>query len=445
MKGHGRLKLRRLVAWLYPGLGVKRWVALIGAASVVLVVGLMGLVGRDNLLQIYRWLRGLGLPYELVVALLVGLGALGVAFGVSRLGRSILKGLSPELAGRAGEVLYSQRVLSKGPHIVAVGGGTGLSTLLRGLKLFTSNIAAVVTVMDDGGSSGRLRRERHILPPGDIRNCLIALAEDESRIARLFQHRFHSRDGDGKSALDGHSLGNLVLAGLQEMTGSFDRAVEELSALLNVRGQVLPATLEDVQLVAEMEDGSVVEGECAIAESPKRIRRLGLSKPDVPPYPKVLEAIRRADVIVLGPGSLYTSVIPNLLVAGVAREIERARAVKIYVANLMTQPGETDGFTLRDHLKALNDYLDVRALDAVIANVQPVPEELLEQYKRDGAEPVRVDLEEPNEFGLRVVKAELVDVVEIDGAPTVKHHPERLARTILRCARELYRERLERF
>ncbi len=438
-----RHRLGRLAKWLYPGLGVKRWTLVIGLSGVVLVVGLMGLVGRENLKFVYDVLNGAGMPYPLLVALLLGLGVAGVAFGVSRLARSILRGLSPELEGRAGEVLYSQRVLSRGPHIVAVGGGTGLSTLLRGLKLFTSNITAVVTVMDDGGSSGRLRREMNILPPGDIRNCIIALAEDESKIARLFQHRFQSRDG--QSVLNGHSLGNLVLAGLQEMTGSFDRAVEELSTLLDIRGQVLPATLEDVQLVAEMEDGSVITGECEIARSPKRIKRMGLSKHGVEPYPKVLEAIRQADVIVLGPGSLYTSLIPNLLVGGIAREVERARAVKIYVANLMTQPGETDGFTLRDHLEALSEYVDLRSFEFVLVNRTPVPERLREQYRREGAEPVRSDVSEPNEFGLRIIEEDLLDVVEVDGALTVKHHSERLARVILRCAREAYQERLKRF
>jgi uncharacterized cofD-like protein len=433
-----RHTLRRIFRWLYPGMGVKRWALVIGLSGVILVVGLMGLIGRENLKFIYEMLSGAGVSYPLLVGLILALGLAGVAFGVRQLVRSIVRGISPGLEGRASEIIYSRRLLRRGPQVVAVGGGTGLSTLLRGLKEWTSNITAVVTVMDDGGSSGRLRREMKILPPGDIRNCLIALAEDESKMARLFQHRFH----DGVSALEGHSLGNLVLAGLQEMTGSFDRAVEELSLLLNVRGQVLPATLEDVQLVAEMDDGTLIKGECAIAESPKRIARMGLSMPRVHPYPKVLEAIRRADLIVLGPGSLYTSIIPNLLVEGIAHEIELARAVKIYIANLMTQPGETDGFTLHDHLRALGDYLDLKKLDFVLVNRQVIPEELRERYRSEGSATVAVDVKEPNEYGFRVIEADVLDIVEIGGEPTVKHHPGRLAQAIAKCTKQAYLERL---
>lgn len=438
---NGTKRWERILKWLYPGMGVKRWALVIGASGVVLVVGLMGLIGRENLKFLYELLQNSGVPYGALVAALVILGIGGVAFGVNRLVRSIVQGISPGYEGRASEVLYSRRLLSRGPRVVAIGGGTGLSTLLRGLKHWTANITAVVTVMDDGGSSGRLRREMSILPPGDIRNCLIALAEDESKMADLFQHRF----GEGSGALEGHSLGNLVLAGLQQRTGSFDRAVEELSSLLNIRGQVLPATLEDVQLVAEMEDGTLVRGECEIAESPKRIVRMALSRPRVRAYPKVLTALRSADVIVLGPGSLFTSIIPNLLVEGIAREVERSRAVKIYVANLMTQPGETDGFTLHDHLRALGEYVDLQSLDAVIVNRQPIPEEILKHYRKEGAEPVVCDLEEPNAYGLRVIKADLLGIAELEGLQTVKHHPERLAKVIARTTRELYAERLKRF
>jgi len=430
---------RRAVKWLYPGMGVKRWALVIGLSGVVTVVGLMGLIGKENLKAIYSLFAGSGPAiYGLIAALLI-LGVGGIAFGVNRLMRSIIRELSPEYEGRASDIIYSKRLLSRGPQVVAVGGGTGLSTLLRGLKELTANITAVVTVMDDGGSSGRLRREMNILPPGDIRNCLIALAEDESKMSRLFQHRF--RDG----TLDGHSLGNLVLAGLKEMTGSFDKAVEELSSILNIRGEVLPTTLEDVQLVAEMADGTLVRGECAIAQAGKKIVRMALSKPRVRPYHKVISAIRSADVIILGPGSLFTSIISNLLVEDVAKEIELSRAIKFYVANLMTQPGETDGFTLRDHLSALSEYIDLRSFDYLIVNSGRIPKELEESYLREGAVPVVNDLGGANEYGLRVVEADLLDVVELEGRATVKHHPERLARTIARCTKAAFSERLRRF
>lgn len=442
MSNLNRRVLRRAAKWLYPGMGVKRWALVIGISGLVLIVGLMGLIGKENLRVIYGLFSDSGLAlYGLIAGLsLIGLG--GVILGVNQLVRSIIRGISPEFEGRASEVIYSKRLLSRGPHIVAVGGGTGLSTLLRGLKDLTTNITAVVTVMDDGGSSGRLRREMNILPPGDIRNCLIALAEDESKMTQLFQHRF--RNGVG-STLDGHSLGNLVLAGLQEMTGSFDRAIEELSSLLNIRGQVLPATLEDVQLLAEMSDGTLVRGEFEIGQANQGIVRMALSQPRVRPYPKVLEAIRSADLILLGPGSLFTSIIPNLLVEDVAREIELSRAVKIYIANLMTQPGETEGFTLKNHLKALHDYIDLTTFDCLIVNGESIPQELAESYRTENAVPVVNDLSTPNEYGLEIVEDDLLDLVKLEGKLTIKHHPHKLSQSIARCAKRAFADRLRRF
>lgn len=432
--------LRRMLRWLYPGMGVKRWLLVIGLSGLLLILGLLGLIGKENLKVILGLFSGSKLGVFALIMGLILLGLGGFIFGVNQLGRSIIRGISPEFEGRASEVIYSKLILSRGPHVVAVGGGTGLSTLLRGLKHLTANITAVVTVTDEGGSSGRLRREMNILPPGDIRNCLIALAEDESKMARLFQHRFQ----DSGSSLSGHSLGNLVLAGLKEMTGSFDRAVEELSSLLNIRGQVLPATLQDVQLVAEMADSTLVRGECAIVQARKKIVRMALSQPRVRPYPKVLEAIRSADLIILGPGSLFTSIIPNLLVEEVAREIELSQAIKFYIANLMTQPGETDGFTLKDHLAALQEYIDLDTFDYVVANRQKIPEELLVRYQQEGAVPVLNDLDE-EDYGLEIVEADLLDVVEVGDQQTVKHHPERLAKVIARLAKETLAKRLRRF
>jgi len=434
--------LRRVAKWLYPGMGVKRWALVIGISSLLLVIGLIGLMGRENLRFIYALFSGSGLSLYGLIAGLTLVGLAGVMLGVNQLVRSIIRGVSPEFEGRASEVIYSKRLLSRGPRVVAVGGGTGLSTLLRGLKELTANLTAIVTVMDDGGSSGRLRREMNILPPGDIRNCLIALAEDESKVAQLFQHRFRAGAG---SSLDGHSLGNLVLAGLQEMTGSFDRAVEELTSLLNVRGQVLPATLEDVRLRAELADGTVIEGEYEIGHNKAGIARISLSRPRVRPYPKVLSAIRSADLIILGPGSLFTSIIPNLLVEEVAHEIEMSRGIKFHVANLMTQPGETEGFTLKQHLKVLNDYIDLSSFDYLIVNGQAIPPELEERYRLENSVPVRNDGEAAQEYGLTVIEEDLLDVVELEGKPTVKHHPVKLARTITRCAKQAFAERLRRF
>ncbi|MFN4217689.1 MAG: uridine diphosphate-N-acetylglucosamine-binding protein YvcK [Candidatus Bipolaricaulia bacterium] len=430
--------LIRLGRWLHPGIGVKRWLALVIVSLGLFILGLFILLGQNLVRTVYNIFAPSALS-TLVLALgLIVLGAAGVLVGVQRISRSIVRAIAAPAEGRMGEILFEKKLLSRGPRIVAIGGGTGLSSLLRGLKQLTANVTAVVTVMDDGGSSGRLRQELHILPPGDIRNCLIALAEDESQISQLFNHRFQG------GTLQGHSLGNLVIAGLQEMTGSFDRAIEEMSTLLNTRGQVLPATLEHAELVAELEDGRIVHGESRIPKAGGRVRRMRLSRSDVPAYPKALEEIQHADLIILGPGSLFTSVIPNLLVEGIREAIERSPAKKFYIMNLMTQPGETTGFTAKDHLKALGEYLDVRSLDFVVLNRQPVPKELLAQYAQEDSIPVADDLTEPNEWGIKVIRADLLEIMTLPRwpsdaqAPTVKHNPRGLARVIAKSVPDLF-------
>ncbi len=416
------MRLKRFLRWLYPGMAVKRWAALAALSMLLIVFGLVLLFGRE----VVRWLYTLFAPapgYALFIGILLLVGGFaGAAAGTRKFLRSIIRGIAPEALGQAGEVIYSRRRLSRGASAVAFGGGTGLSALLRGLKEFTSNITAVVAVMDTGGSSGRLRQEMGILPPGDIRNCIIALADDESKIAELFGHRFLG------GSLNGHSLGNLVIAGLQERLGRFDLAIEEMSHILNIRGQVLPATLERVDLVAEMEDGGIVRGEEQLAKDPRRIKRVLLSEQPVPPYEKAFKEFRRAELIVLGPGSLFTSIIPNLLVDGVAGELERARGKKFYVVNLMTQPGETDGFTAKDHLEALRRYTDISQLDYVIVNTEPIPEHLLQQYEAEGSIPVVNDL--TGLEGPEVIAEELLEIVELEGKPTVKHDSRRLAKLI---------------
>lgn len=434
----------RLAHWLHPGIGVKRWLALVLFSLALFILGLLVLLGQNLVRAIYNVVAPSAFSTVVLGLGLIGLGIAGVLLGVQRVSRSIVRAIAASAEGRVGEMLFEKRLLSHGPRIVAIGGGTGLSSLLRGLKQLTTNITAVVTVMDDGGSSGWLRHELNILPPGDIRNCLIALAEDESRISRLFNHRFQG------GTLQGHSLGNLVIAGLQEMTGNFDQAIEEMSTLLNTRGQVLPATLEHAELVAELHDGRVVQGESKIPKAGGQIRKIWLSRASVLAYPKVLEEIRHADLIILGPGSLFTSVIPNLLVSGVREAIERSSARKFYIMNLMTQPGETDNFTARDHLRALSDYLDIRVLDIVIINKQPVPEELLAQYAQEGSVPVTDDLSEPNEWDIKIVRASLLEIVplprwpSVTQAPTVKHNPKELARVIAASAPEIFKRALWR-
>ncbi|HEX8494565.1 MAG TPA: YvcK family protein [Pyrinomonadaceae bacterium] len=328
---------------------------------------------------------------------------------------------------------------NQGLKLVAIGGGTGLSTLLAGLKLLVGasvgdgvwldTLSAIVTVSDDGGSSGRLREELQMLPPGDIRNCMVALSEDSTLLSRLFRYRFR---GDGE--LGGHSFGNLFLAALTEVTGDFVEAVRLSSEVLASKGRIYPATINDIRLVAELEDGSEVKGETQITASKAPIRRLRLEPEQCLPLPEALAAIRSADAITIGPGSLYTSILPNLLVARVAEAIGSSRAVKIFICNLMTQPGETDGYTARQHLEAVKKYAPQISFDYVIANNRPVSEEQAALYAADGAYQIGMQdhmLEKEYGAETEVIRADLLDEGE-----KVRHSPEKLARVIVACCEQ---------
>jgi uncharacterized cofD-like protein len=323
---------------------------------------------------------------------------------------------------------------SRGLNVVALGGGTGLSTLLRGLKeLLTrrrdesasqlqpiNSLTAIVTVTDDGGSSGRLRRENRILPPGDIRNCMVALSQDEALLSRLFQYRFHAGRG-----LVGHNFGNLFLAALTHVTGDFAEAVRVSSKVLAIRGRIFPSTVSNVSLVATLEGGRRVHGETRITASRTPIKKLALFPRSVRPLPKAIEAIQEADLILLGPGSLYTSILPNLLIPEIANAIAKCKAPRVYVANLMTQPGETSGYALADHLRAIRDHTQRRVIDWVVANRQPVSPEVAKRYRAQGAEPVVVNLAELQKLGYCVV---LDNLLEEHGV--IRHNPARLARLL---------------
>ncbi|MGY4688985.1 gluconeogenesis factor YvcK family protein [Salibacterium sp. K-3] len=284
-------------------------------------------------------------------------------------------------------------------NIVVIGGGTGLSVLLRGLKTFPVNITAIVTVADDGGSSGRLRKELNIPPPGDVRNVLVALAEVEPMIEQMFQHRFENGSG-----LTGHSLGNLLLAGMTSITGDFARGISELSAVLNVKGSVFPAANQSIELHAEMTDGTITSGESNIPKSGKRIKKVSLTPDNVQPLPESLEAIHEADLIVLGPGSLYTSVIPNLLVPGIAEAIQQADARKVYICNGMTQAGETDDFTAADHVEAIHNHTGCTLIETVLVNNTEIPTDILAKYAEESAYPVSFDEHRLQRLGCRVVR-----------------------------------------
>lgn len=287
--------------------------------------------------------------------------------------------------------------------IAIFGGGTGLSVLLRGLKQQPVDITAIVTVADDGGSSGRLRDELKIPPPGDVRNVLAALSDVEPLVEDLFQHRF-SKGGD----LIGHSLGNLILAAMTNITGDFFHAVTEMSKVLNVRGRVLPAANTSVVLHAEMDDGQIISGESTIPSYGKRIKRVFLTPEKIEPVPETIDVIRGADLIILGPGSLYTSILPNLLVPKIREEILNAPAKKVYICNVMTQPGETLYYSAADHVKALNQHMGGPFIDMILVNNEEIPDDIRERYAKEQAQPVQFNIDDLSAMGLEVIKDQIV-------------------------------------
>lgn len=306
------------------------------------------------------------------------------------------------------------------PAIVVIGGGTGLSVLLKGLKKHTSRITAMVTVSDDGGSSGRLRTELGVLPPGDIRNCLVALAETETLMNKVFQHRFLQG-----GSLQGHNLGNLLLVAMTEITGDFISAIREVSKVLAVRGKVLPATLEPIILGGIMTDGNQVLGETAIRDYPASIKEIFLV-PECGPLPETLQAISEADAIIIGPGSLYTSIIPNLLVKGIIEAITSSRAPKFYISNIMTEEGETDNFTAADHLRVIQRHTGKQIIDYAVVNSGKIDEERLKRYIEEKAVPVRSSSDEIAKMGINIIERDLVSDTEV-----AWHDADKIARVIL--------------
>ncbi|MBD3108554.1 YvcK family protein [Bacillus sp. AGMB 02131] len=288
------------------------------------------------------------------------------------------------------------------PKIVIIGGGTGLPVLLRGLKQYPVDITAIVTVADDGGSSGRLRDDFHIPPPGDVRNVLAALSDVEPLVEKMFQHRFV------QSELSGHSLGNLILAAMTSITGDFVHAIQEMSKVLNVRGKVLPAANQSVVLHAELEDGSYISGESKIPYSGKKIKRVFLTPSEVKPLSETITAIRQADLIVVGPGSLYTSILPNLLVPRIGYEVCNAKARKVYVCNLMTQAGETLNYSASDHVKTIYDHIGCACIDTILVNNEEVPPQIQLRYKEELAQPVHFDVAKLLELGMEVVQEQIL-------------------------------------
>jgi uncharacterized cofD-like protein len=416
-------KLPPALRWAYPGLGVKRWLAVVIVGILLLVNGVdRYLVAEGAGVNANEWVDSFVSDYfspSYLAWIFVIIGVALIFFGIRQWLIAILRASTTGGKENIIDTLMDMR-LQQGYKVVAIGGGTGLSTLLRGLKRKTSNLTAVVTVSDDGGSSGRLQKELGVLPPGDVRNCLVALADDEAMVTELFNYRFSEGEG-----LSGHSFGNLFLAAMSGITGNFDKAIKESSRVLNIKGRVLPSTLGIVRLCARLEDGTVVEGESTISTSGQRIKQVFFDPPFAAPLAEVIAAIGEADAIVLGPGSLFTSIVPNLLVDRIAREIAASPAVKIYVCNVMTQPGETDGMTASDHVQALLDNAGAKICDYVIVNDEP-PSKLREAYAKEGQIPVTADVDRIRELGMTPVRAQM-----ISETVNVRHDPEKLGQQVL--------------
>ncbi len=418
------MKMPKDAGWLIPGLQVKRWFALILFGAILITFGILILVDVKPVFYTMEFVRKFAstVSTEWIAVSLVLFGCAVFFKGWQKTNLSIM-GLDNEKDNQhLLEALYRRRKLNRGPKIVAVGGGTGLSMLLKGIKHITNNITAVVTVGDDGGSSGRLREEMGILPPGDIRNCIAALADDEDLVTKLFQYRFKTGEG-----LEGHSFGNLFLTALCSITGDMVRAVKESSNVLSIRGRVLPSTLDDMKLVAEMEDGRIIKGESNIPEAHGKIKRLYTDPVNCTPLEDVITAIRDAELIILGPGSLYTSVIPNLLVEEISKEIAKSNAKKIYVCNIMTQPGETDNYAVSDHIRAIMQHANSsKVMDAVLVN-DFLPKNLADKYEKAGSYPVRLDLDNVSSLGIEVFSKKLI---EDSPEGLVRHSSTRVARAI---------------
>ncbi|MDI6857656.1 MAG: YvcK family protein [Dehalococcoidia bacterium] len=420
------LRQSNFIKWFYFGMHIKRWLLLLLVGVAIMGLGFSYLLREAYVSYTFpdfvyyitlqflpRWLRG-----AMFICGSVGI----ILLSIWKLNRSLLSAfVRPGRDESLVNILYNYRYLNRGPKIVAIGGGTGLSTLLRGLKEYTGNLTAIVTVADDGGSSGRLRRELGILPPGDVRNCIAALADAEPLMTRLFQYRF--RDGSG---LEGHSFGNLFIVAMSGVIGNFEEAVRETSRVLAVRGQILPSTLANVTLCAHTEDEEEIHGESNITDSPSRIREVFLQPGNAEANPEAVRAVLNADLVVVGPGSLFTSVLPNLLVEGVRRAIQVSPALKVYVCNVATQHGETDGFTVGDHYRILERHIGGDLFHYVLANSN------VKGRLPEGAHSQPVVSDSALINGVRIVTA---DVVSEDNR--YHHDPKKLADALV----HLYYER----
>ena len=366
------------------------------------------------------------LPVKLLGVVIIICGGILCVMGIGKLIKSLTTLFLPKEEQELVNIIYQKRYLERGPKIVALGGGHGLSHLLFGLKEYSANISAIVTVADSGGSSGRLREEFNIVAPGDIRNCLVALADAPALMGELFQFRFSK-----ESQLQGHNFGNLFLTAMVQVTGDFEKAVKESSRVLAIRGKVVPSTVSNVQLVAEYEDGTIIEGEAKIPKKKAQIKRVFLRPNDPAPTQDALDCIKDADVIILGPGSLYTSIIPNLVINEISEAIAASSAYKIYVCNVMTQQGETEGFTATDHVKAIVEHSNKDVINACIVNNAEVPVEALGRYEEEESFPVKADVEKIRGMGYTAYDTDLISVNDY-----VRHDSQKLTKALISLIEE---------
>ena len=415
-----------------------RWILIGFRFRKYLIIGISGMVLIISSLLVLLKDVDIG---HLQLGAAVFLGVLGMYLVLVFFARIVIRFINvfsngiprkPKKVKDIGDILYRRKVLSSGPKVVVIGGGTGISTMLRGLKHYTSNITAIITVADDGGGSGQLRCDLGMLPPGDIRNCMVALAETEPVLERLMNYRFP------EGRLKGQSFGNLFLAAMCGISGNnFVQAVTHMGEVLAVTGRIYPVTDENVNLVATLKDGTVVRGESRIGSHhlfhPGPIDMIRFDREPVRPLKEVIDAIGKADVIVMGPGSLYTSIIPNLLVDQVPQAISKAKGIRVYVCNVMTQPGETEDYTVADHIEAVHKHAGCRLIDYCLVNNSSIDPSLLERYREEGATPVELDLSRTRRLGVKVIEKDMMGVHN----GYVRHDPEKLAHAIM----DIYRDK----
>lgn len=410
--------MKKILKWFYPGIRIKRWILLVALGIVMVIFGVANFINAAVL-----WVKVLN-------TLVIVSGVITIIAGVGSMVQSFLQAVLPYQVDLS-DVIYRKRFLERGPKIVTIGGGHGLAALLAGLKEHTTNLSAIVTVADSGGSTGKLRQEFDIIAPGDIRNCIVALADAPSLMGDLFQFRFKK-----DSELKGHNFGNLFITAMTQLTGDFQKAVEESSKVLAIRGKVLPATLNKVDLVAEYQDGSCMEGEAKIPEKGKPIKKVFLkpsateTQTTISPALEAVEAIKNAQIIVIGPGSLYTSILPNLVIKEISQAIANSSALKIYVCNVMTQYGETDGYSAWDHLNALMQHTGTKIVDFCIVNTKIPREEMLAKYKQEKAFLVKADSSKIRSMGYKVIEGTVIHDSEF-----VHHSSEKLAKVIINTFR----------